>query len=150
MIEIPEKITSPLSGSTAESINSRVRGALSNQNLQDLNGVTNYRTRSSGYKTNYRSGDASGVRIPPKGPYDTCPQTPRRNSQPYRTAVPQMRQFRALLRPVRVRNLQYPPEERSRISCFRTLRVRCRRDRNHRLIPWEGCCIRSAPVSDGT
>ena len=50
MIEIPEKITSPLSGSTAESINSRVRGALSNQNLQDLNGVTNYRTRSSGYK----------------------------------------------------------------------------------------------------
>ena len=80
MIEIPEKITSPLSGSTAESINSRVRGALSNQNLQDLNGVTNYRTRSSGYKTNYRSGDASGVRIPPKGPYDTCPQTPRRNT----------------------------------------------------------------------
>lgn len=90
MIEIPEKITPPLSGSTAESINSRVRGALSNQNLQDLNGATNYRTRSSGYKTNYRSGDASGVRIPPKGPYDTCPQTPRRNSQPYRTAVPQM------------------------------------------------------------
>ena len=80
MIEIPEKITPPLSGSTAESINSRVRGALRNQNLQDLNGVTNYRTRSSGYKTNYRSGDASGVRIPPKVPYDTCPQTPRRNT----------------------------------------------------------------------
>ena len=149
MIEIPEKITSPLSGSTAESINSRVRGALSNQNLQDLNGVTNYRTfLPKGHMIPVRRLRAGTV----SRTVQQCRRCLRTGIHRFRqthTAI-RRRQFRALLRPVRVRNLQYPPEERSRISCFRTLRVRCRRDRNHRLIPWEGCCIRSVPVSDGT